>query len=115
MFRETSIFSARLSLILAATICVLACSSHSSAAEPKLPNFVIVFIDDMGYNDIQPFGAEGIETPHLNQMAADGMKFTDFQVSSAVCSASRAALITQESRSTEPSCRPKNTACIRTK
>ncbi|QEG22728.1 sulfatase family protein [Mariniblastus fucicola] len=61
---------------------------------PELPNFVVIFVDDMGYNDIGPFGAEGIETPHLDQMAANGMKFTDFQVSSAVCSASRAALLT---------------------
>ena len=61
---------------------------------PELPNFVVIFIDDMGYNDIGPFGVKGIETPNLDQMAADGMKFTDFQVSSAVCSASRAALLT---------------------
>jgi arylsulfatase A-like enzyme len=61
---------------------------------PELPNFVIVFVDDMGYNDIGPFGAEGIKTPNLDRMAANGMKFTDFQVSSAVCSASRAALLT---------------------
>ena len=58
------------------------------------PNVVVIFIDDMGYADIGPFGANTYETPHLDQMAAEGMKFTDFQVSSAVCSASRAALLT---------------------
>jgi len=79
-------------------VCVLVCFSSSKVCAanglPELPNFVIVFIDDMGYNDIGPFGAEGIETPNLDRMAANGMKFTDFQVSSAVCSASRAALLT---------------------
>ena len=58
------------------------------------PNVVVIFIDDMGYNDIGPFGVEGIDTPHLDAMAADGMKFTDFVASSAVCSASRASLLT---------------------
>ena len=67
---------------------------ESCAWATELPNFVIIFVDDMGYNDIGPFGVKGIDTPNLDQMAADGMKFTDFQVSSAVCSASRAALLT---------------------
>jgi len=55
---------------------------------------VVIFIDDMAYADIGPFGATGYETPHLDRMAAEGRKFTDFVVSSAVCSASRVALLT---------------------
>jgi arylsulfatase A-like enzyme len=51
-------------------------------------------MDDMGYADIGPFGAEGYETPHLNRMADEGRVFTDFYVTQAVCSASRAGLIT---------------------
>ncbi len=66
----------------------------SEASGDAPPNIVIIFIDDMGYADIGPFDAKGYETPHLDQMAEQGMCFTDFQVSSAVCSASRAALIT---------------------
>ena len=70
-------------------------SAHAAAAKPdRLPNVVIVFIDDMGYADIGPFGAEGYETPNLDRMAREGMKFTDFYVSQAVCSASRAAIMT---------------------
>jgi arylsulfatase A-like enzyme len=69
-------------------------NEEATADDELLPNFVIVFIDDMGYADIGPFGAKDIETPNLDQMAKDGMRFTDFQVSSAVCSASRAALLT---------------------
>jgi len=58
------------------------------------PNIVIVFIDDMGYADIGPFGAKGYKTPNLDRMAAEGRAFTDFYVATAVCSASRSALMT---------------------
>lgn len=64
------------------------------ASDERPPNFVIVFIDDMGYADIGPFGAEGYETPNLDRMAAEGRMFTDFYVTQAVCSASRAGLMT---------------------
>ena len=60
----------------------------------KAPNVVVIFIDDMGYADINPFGAKNYPTPNLNRMAAEGRRFTDFVVSSAVCSASRSALLT---------------------
>ncbi len=58
------------------------------------PNVVIIFMDDMGYADIHSFGATDYETPNLNRMANEGRLFTDFVASSAVCSASRAALMT---------------------
>ncbi len=51
-------------------------------------------MDDMGYADIGAFGAEGYDTPHLDRLAAEGRKFTDFYVTQAVCSASRAGLLT---------------------
>jgi arylsulfatase A-like enzyme len=54
----------------------------------------LIFIDDMGYADIGPFGATDYPTPNLDRMAREGRRFTDFVVSSAVCSASRAALLT---------------------
>ena len=58
------------------------------------PNVVIVFADDQGYADVGVFGAEGFETPNLDRMAAEGRTFTDFYAAQAVCSASRAALLT---------------------
>ncbi|MFG0290580.1 MAG: sulfatase [Rhodopirellula sp. JB044] len=58
------------------------------------PSIVLVFMDDMGYADIGPFGATAYPTPNLDRMADEGRRFTDFVVSSAVCSASRAALLT---------------------
>ena len=58
------------------------------------PNIVLIFMDDMGYADIGSFGATSYETPSLDRLAKQGRRFTDFVTSSAVCSASRAALLT---------------------
>jgi len=78
----------RLILLLAL---LTSCCAPATAANDRPPNVVVIFIDDMGYADIGPFGATGYDTPHLDRMASEGMRFTDFAVSSAVCSASRAA------------------------
>ena len=66
----------------------------SAPAQETPPNVVVIFIDDMGYADISPFGNMSYKTPNLDRMAAEGRRFTDFVVSSAVCSASRSALLT---------------------
>ena len=58
------------------------------------PNFVIIFTDDQGYQDVGCFGSPTIKTPNLDQMAAEGIKFIDFYVAASVCSPSRAALMT---------------------
>lgn len=74
-------------------VAVLVSTLVVHAAE-RPPNVVIMFCDDLGYADIGCFGAEGYETPHLDRMARQGVKFTNFHVASAVCSASRIALLT---------------------
>jgi arylsulfatase len=58
------------------------------------PNVVLIFMDDMGYGDVGTYGASGYVTPNLDRLAAEGMRFTDFYASQAVCSASRASLLT---------------------
>jgi len=58
------------------------------------PNFVLIFADDQGYQDVGCFGSPLIKTPNLDRMAREGMRFTDFYVGAPVCSASRAALMT---------------------
>jgi arylsulfatase A-like enzyme len=58
------------------------------------PNFVIIYTDDQGYADVGVFGAKDIATPNLDRMAGEGVRFTDFYVSQAVCSSSRTALMT---------------------
>ncbi len=73
---------------------ILAGFALPSPAAERLPNFVVIFMDDMGYADIGPFGAEGYETPNLDRMAQEGRIFTDFYVTQAVCSVSRAGLLT---------------------
>ena len=60
----------------------------------ELPNIVIIFIDDQGYADLGCYGAQGFETPNIDKLAEKGMLFTNFYVSEAVCSASRASLLT---------------------
>ena len=60
----------------------------------KPPNFIVIFIDDMGYGDIEPFGSKLNKTPQLNRMAEEGMKMTSFYALAPVCSPSRAALMT---------------------
>lgn len=74
--------------------CCWGVSAQWTRAQEELPNFVIIFIDDMGYTDIGPFGATAYPTPNLDRMANEGRKFTDFHSATAVCSASRAALLT---------------------
>ena len=58
------------------------------------PNFVVIFADDLGYGDISCYGPTGVETPHLDALAAEGFRSTDFFVPANVCSPSRAALLT---------------------
>lgn len=84
----------RSSAICAVLLIMLNSNLPEVHAEPKPPNIVVIFIDDMGFADIGPFGGNATLTPHLNQMALEGRRFTDFYVSQAVCSASRASLLT---------------------
>ncbi len=60
----------------------------------KLPNIVIILTDDQGYADVGCYGAKGYKTPNLDKLAEEGVRFTDFHVSQAVCSSSRASLLT---------------------
>jgi arylsulfatase len=81
--------------VAAASLAALAASFLPAATSPQSrPNVIIIFADDMGYADVGCFGAEGIATPHLDRMAAEGRRFTNFHVPQPVCSASRAALLT---------------------
>jgi arylsulfatase A len=60
----------------------------------RLPNVILIFTDDQGYGDVGSFGGKSAKTPHLDRMAKEGRRFTDFHVAQPVCSASRAALLT---------------------
>ena len=63
-------------------------------ADEKPMNFVIVYADDLGYGDLSCYGNPTIRTPHLDRMADEGIRFTQFYSASSVCTPSRAALLT---------------------
>src|SRR5215468_9773594 len=87
---KTAILIALLSIFVATVIGF----SQKREGARRPPNFVIIYADDLGYADIGSFGAVGYQTPNLDRMAREGARLTDFYVAQAVCSASRAALLT---------------------
>ena len=84
--------------LTAAALAMPGCRSdlqwESGEKSTDKPNVVIIFCDDVGYADIGVFGAKGYETPNLDRMAAEGVKFTDFYAAASSCTPSRAALMT---------------------
>jgi len=72
---------------------VMAAAGFAQAADP-LPNFVFIMADDLGYADLSCYGRPDFSTPNLDRLAAGGMRFTQAYANSAVCSATRTALIT---------------------
>ncbi len=64
-----------------------------AATSERPPNFVVFFVDDLGYNDVGCFGSKTIKTPHIDRLAAEGMKFTSFYAQP-ICGPSRAAIMT---------------------
>ena len=72
---------------------MLGCASPPLHASQK-PNFIIIFADDLGYGALACYGSTKNRTPHIDRMAAEGMRFTDFYVTSGVCTPSRSSLMT---------------------
>ena len=69
-------------------------SSQLHAQSSKKPNIIFIFADDLGYGDIGCYGQKKIETPNIDQLASQGLKFTNFYSGSTVCAPSRASLMT---------------------
>ena len=84
--------------LLPALAILLLINSLSCGSQPPppgtRPNIVLIFTDDQGYADLGSFGGDHVRTPHLDDLAHTGTRFTQFYVAQAVCSASRAALLT---------------------
>ena len=65
----------------------------TQGAEP-MPNVIFLLTDDLGYSDVSCYGATKVKTPHIDRLAAEGIKFTDFHTAASICSPSRAAFLT---------------------
>jgi arylsulfatase A len=65
-----------------------------SSADAAPPNVILINVDDMGYGDLGCYGSKVNDTPHIDRLAAEGTRFTDFYSASSVCTPSRAALLT---------------------
>jgi arylsulfatase A-like enzyme len=105
VFRTISLAASGLLLFLMLTLTLtltlmltLMLTSVGVSKEPpparRPPNFIVVFVDDLGYSDIGPFGAKKHRTPVLDQMAKEGMCLTDFYSTCSVCTPSRSSLMT---------------------
>ena len=79
-------------LRICAVLCFLLVGNCPGAE--KKPNFIVIFCDNLGYGDIEPFGSTLHRTPSLNRMAREGRKFTHFCVTAGVCTPSRSSIIT---------------------
>ena len=67
---------------------------HAGAAEPLRPNIVLILCDNLGYGDVGCYGSTKHRTPHVDRLAAEGLRLTHFYVTSGVCTPSRASLMT---------------------
>ena len=75
-------------------VAALAFAAVSMSASVERPNFIIILTDDQGYQDLGCYGSPEIKTPHIDRMAAEGIRFTDFYVSGPKCVPSRFSLMT---------------------
>ncbi|MHC4995688.1 MAG: arylsulfatase [Planctomycetota bacterium] len=80
-----------LALLLSLSALPLLASNHTT---PDKPNIIFILADDLGYGDLGSYGQKLIKTPHLDKLAKNGMRFTDFYAGSTVCAPSRCVLMT---------------------
>jgi arylsulfatase A-like enzyme len=83
-----------LALMFAAASLAAVAHAAPSTAPARPPNIVFILADDLGYGDLGCYGQEQIKTPRIDQMAREGMRFTDFYAGSTVCAPSRCVLMT---------------------
>tara|TARA_R110002111_G_scaffold262860_1_gene341915 strand:+ start:25105 stop:26571 length:1467 start_codon:yes stop_codon:yes gene_type:complete len=93
--KRTALFRNKLEHVALALFFLFTLNHPASASDAESkPNVIVIYADDLGYGDLACFGHPTIKTPYLDQMAAEGMKFTQFYSAAPVCTPSRAALLT---------------------
>jgi arylsulfatase A-like enzyme len=88
----------RRTFLKSAGLAALAAASpfRAAAAEPKRPNLVLIYADDLGYGDVGCYGTSRVATPNIDRLAKEGVRFTNAHSASATCTPSRYALLTGE-------------------
>ena len=81
-------------IVVSLLIAISTMQQSFSPIEKQPPNVVLIFMDDMGYGDLSSYGALDIRTPNIDKLASEGIRYTNFLSSQAVCSASRASILT---------------------
>src|SRR5439155_949941 len=93
----SSLLAPRSSLLALAAFVALTCLSAAGAAAPNTssrPNIVLIMADDLGYGELGCYGQKIIKTPRIDELARDGVRFTDFYCGAPVCAPSRCVLMT---------------------
>lgn len=92
-FRSPCSASPRLTMLVALTL-VCGFTLSANAASPDKPNIIVIMADDLGYGDVGCYGATGVETPHIDALAKDGLRFTSGYCSTSTCTPTRFAFLT---------------------
>ena len=80
--------------VAGAITAALPISSMAAEVSPPQPNIILIVVDDMGYRNLGCYGSETIQTPHIDRMCAEGIRFTDCYSGAAVCAPARSTLMT---------------------
>jgi arylsulfatase A-like enzyme len=81
-------------LLILLSAFLLGCQNKDTEQSSLLPNIVIIYMDDLGYGDMSAYGASEIQTPNMDRLANEGIRFTNAYATSATCTPSRYALLT---------------------
>ncbi len=93
-FKQSLPSLASLAMAMAVTLSGCNLGAAQTEFEQRQPNVILIFTDDQGYQDLGVYGSPNIQTPNIDRLAAEGMRFTDFYSADPVCTPSRAALLT---------------------
>ena len=94
MKRKTKSLWIAAGLFISALLSVAEQPAPNAPALPGKPNVIYILADDLGYGDLSCYGQKKLQTPNIDRLASEGMKFTDHYSGSTVCSPSRACLMT---------------------